>query len=96
VVSGDAITIDYTPQAGADVQSLLSSAPDVSIHVEGINEVDGKYSVFKGFKCKLGVAQNVGLIGEDFGTLTLSFSVQKDETIVTAGKSQYFELQQAT
>jgi len=96
VVSGDAITIDYTPQAGADVQSLLSSAPDVSIHVEGINEVDGKYSVFKGFKCKLGVAQNVGLIGEDFGTLTLSFSVQKDETITTGGKSQYFELQQAT
>jgi hypothetical protein len=69
--------------------------PDVSIHVEGINEVDGKYSVFKGFKCKLGVAQNVGLIGEDFGTLTLSFSVQKDETITTPGKSQYFEMQQA-
>jgi hypothetical protein len=36
------------------------------------------------------------LIGEDFGTLTLSFSVQKDETITTGGKSQYFELQQAT
>jgi hypothetical protein len=96
VSSGDAITVAYTPQAGADVQALITSAPDVSIHVEGVNEVDGKYTVFKGFKAKLGVAQNVGLIGDDFGTLQVSFSLQKDETIVTAGKSQYFEMQQAS
>lgn len=95
VSSGDAITIDYTPQASNDVQALISSAPDVSIHVEGVNEVDGKYTLFKGWKAKLGVAQNVSLIGEDFGTLTVSLTFQKDETIVTAGKSQYFEMQQA-
>lgn len=35
VSSGDAITIDYTPQASNDVQALISSAPDVSIHVPG-------------------------------------------------------------
>ena len=95
VVSGDAITISYTPQAGADVQSLINSAPDISIHVEGVNEVDGKNLIFKGYKAKLGVAQNVSLIGDDFGTLQVSLTFQKDETIVTAGKSQYFELQQA-
>jgi hypothetical protein len=96
VVSGDAITIAYTPLAGADVQALISSAPDVSLHVEGINEVDGKPLVFKGFKAKLGVAQNVGLIGDDFGTLQVSFSLQKDTTITASGKSQYFEMQQAS
>ncbi len=96
VASGDAITISYTPLAGADVQALINSAPDVSIHVEGVNEVDGKYTVFKGYKAKLGVAQNVSLIGDDFGTLPVSFTLQKDSSIVTAGKSQYFELQQAT
>ncbi len=96
VVSGDAITISYTPLVGADVQSLINSAPDISIHVEGVNEVDGKSLVFKGYKAKLGVAQNVSLIGDDFGTLQVSLTFQKDETIVTAGKSQYFELQQAT
>lgn len=95
VLSGDSITIDYTPLASSDVQALISSAPDVSIHIEGINEVDGKYTVGKFWKCKLGVAQNVGLIGDDFGTLTLTFAVQKDETIVTAGKSQYFALEAA-
>jgi hypothetical protein len=95
VLSGDAITIDYTPQASNDVQALISSAPDVSIHVEGVNEVDGKYTLFKGWKAKLGVAQNVSLIGDDFGTLAISVAFQKDETIVGAGKSQYFEMQQA-
>jgi hypothetical protein len=50
---------------------------------------------FKGYKCKLGVAQGVSLIGDDFGTLTVTFSLQKDETITTPGKSQYFEMQQA-
>jgi len=95
VSSGDSITIDYTPQLSNDVQALMSSAPDISIHVEGINEVDGKYTIFKGYKAKLGVAQNVSLIGDDFGTLTVSLTFQKDETIVTGGKSQYFEMQQA-
>ena len=95
VASGDAITISYTPLVGADVQSLINSAPDISIHVEGVNEVDGKSLIFKGYKAKLGVAQNVSLIGDDFGTLQVSLTFQKDETIVTAGKSQYFELQQA-
>jgi len=96
VVSGDAITIDYTPQVSADVQALLTSAPDISVHVEGINEVDGKYTVFKGYKAKIGAAQQVALIGEDFGTLAVSLTFQKDETIVTGGKSQYFELQTAS
>jgi len=96
VSSGDAITISYTPLSGADVQALINSAPDISIHVDGVNEVDGKRLVFKGYKAKLGVAQNVSLIGDDFGTLQASLTFQKDETIVTPGKSQYFELQQET
>lgn len=41
---------------------------------QGVNEVD-KYTLFKGWKAKLGVAQNVALIGEDFGTLTVSLTI---------------------
>ncbi|MBK6414065.1 hypothetical protein [Sphingopyxis sp.] len=95
ITPGDAITIDYTPQASASIQSLISTAPDVSIMVEGVNEVDGSYVVWRGYKCKLGVASGISLIGDDFATLTVSFAVQKDETIVTAGKSKYFEMQAA-
>mgnify|MGYP000851861744 FL=1 len=93
VANGDSITISYTPKAGGDVQSLLSSAPQVSVHVEGINQVDGKYFVGKLWKCKIGVAQNLPFIADDFATITISLTVEKDETIVTAGVSQYAQLQ---
>jgi len=96
VSSGDAITIDYTPVASTDVQALVNSAPNVSLYFDGVNEVDGKKYVGKIWLAKLGVAQNVEFIGDDFGTLSLSVTIQKDETIVTAGKSQYFEMQQVT
>lgn len=94
VVSGDTITIDYTPQAGDQVQALMTSAPQVSIFGEGVNEVDGKYTVFRIWKAKLGVAQGVSFIGDDFGTLALSVTIEKDET-VTGGKSQYYEIEAA-
>lgn len=93
VTSGDDITISYTPKLSHDVQALINSAPDISILFEGINEVDGKYTVGKIWKAKLGVAQGLGFITDDFGTLTMSLAIQKDETIVAAGKSQYFQLE---
>ncbi len=92
VANGDSITISYTPKAGGDVQALISSAPQLSIHVEGINQVDGKYFVGRIWKAKLGVASNVPFISDDFATLTVSLTVEKDETIVTAGVSQYAQL----
>lgn len=96
LVEGDAITIDYTPLASTDVQALVNSAPNVSVFFEGVNAVTGKYASVRQYKCKLGVAQNVGLIGDDFGTLQLSFTVEKDDTISGAGTSQFFAVQQAT
>jgi hypothetical protein len=97
VVSGDSVTIDYTPKASSDVQALVNSAPDVSILVEGINEIDGKYTTLKIWKAKLGVAQNIGFITDDFNTLTLSITIQKDETVSAAGgASQYFRLESQT
>jgi len=95
LVDGDAITIDYTPLAGDDIQSLITSAPNVSIFFEGINNVTGKPATLRIYKAKLGVAANIGLIGDDFGTLQLSFTVEKDETVAGVGTSKYFALQQA-
>lgn len=91
VADGDSVTIDYTPKAGNDVQAIISSAPEVSLHAEGINQVDGKYWSIKVWKAKLGVAQNVPFIGDDFATFQCSFTCQKDETRLTG--SQYFALQ---
>lgn len=95
LVTGDAITINYTPIAGKDIQALISSAPNVSIFFEGINAVTGLAASARMYKCKLGVAANVGMIGDDFGTLQVSFTVEKDETVAGVGTSKFFALQQA-
>lgn len=96
VTSGDAINIAYTPLASSTIQTLISSAPLVSIFFEGVNGVDGKYATNRIYKAKLGVAQNVGYISEDFNTLSLSFSVEKDTTVIGAGISQFLKLETAT
>ena len=96
VTTGDAITIDYTPLASSTIQTLISTAPLVSIFFEGVNGVDGKYATSRIYKAKLGVAQNVGYISEDFNTLSLSFSVEKDTTVTGAGISQFLKLETAT
>jgi hypothetical protein len=93
VVDGDSITIDYTPKAGADVQSLISAAPEVSIFFEGVNAVTGKTTTTRIFNAKLGVASNVGQIGDDFGTLSMTFTVNKDTTVVGAGLSQFIKME---
>jgi len=93
VISGDAITIDYTPLIGADVQSLISSAPNVSIFFEGVNAVTGKYTSVRMYKVKLGAAQNLGMIGEDFATLSINFTLEKDTSIVSGSK--FFAMEQA-
>lgn len=96
LIEGDSITIDYTPLASSDVQALINAAPNVSVFFEGVNAVTGKPASVRQYKCKLGVAANVGLIGDDFGTLAVTFTVEKDTTIIGAGLSQFFAIQQAT
>lgn len=91
VADGDSVTIDYTPKAGNDVQALTGSAPQVSLHAEGVNQVDGKYWIIQIWKAKLGVAQNLPFIADDFATFSVSFTCEKDET--RSSGSQYFALQ---
>ena len=95
LIEGADVTVDYTPVASTDVQTLIGSAPNVSVLFEGVNGVDGKPTTARMYRCKLGVAANVGMIGEEFGTLQLTFTVEKDATVPGVGKSHFFELQQA-
>lgn len=96
LVNGDEITIDYTPQGGASVQALISAAPNVSVFFAGINTVTGKPAATRLYKCKLGVAADVAQIGDDFGTLQVTLTVEKDATIVGAGLSQFLSMQEAS
>jgi hypothetical protein len=74
------------------VEALVEAAPLVAVKFDGINVVDGKAYVGKFFKCRLGAPANLGLIGEDFGTLTIQATMEADTKITTTGKSQYFTL----
>lgn len=96
VADGDPITIDYTPKASGDVQTLINTAPEVSMFFEGVNGVDGKTTTVRMYKAKLGVAQNVGMISEDFNTLSVSFTINKDTTVTGAGISQFLKLEVET
>lgn len=74
------------------VEALINSAPLVAVKFVGVNVVDGKDVTGKFFKVRLGAPQNLGLIGDDFGTLQITGNMEADTTITGAGKSQYFAL----
>lgn len=97
LTDGDEITIDYTPRAGYNVQALIKAAPLVSIVFEGINIVTGLPLVVRMYKARLGVAQQVGLIGDDFATFSVSFTLEKDndDPSIAANDSRWFELDAA-
>lgn len=96
VADGDAITVDYTPKATIDVNALIASAPLVSIFLRGFDAVSGEPHTMAIWKAKMGAPSQVDKIGDDFGTLALPFTIEQDTTIVGAGLSQYFLLQQAS
>ena len=96
LLDGDAITISYTPLASTSVEALVTAAPVVSIFFEGINTVDEKTTTVRLYKCRMGAASNLSLIGDDFGTLPTAFTVEKEDAIVGAGLSKFFNMQQAT
>ena len=74
------------------VEALINSAPLVAVKFVGVNVVDGKDVTGKFFKVRLGAPQNLGLIGDDFGTLQITGTMEADTTITGTGKSQYFSL----
>ncbi len=96
LTDGATIEIDYTPQAGADVQALINAAPNVSIMFVGVNTVNDQANSTRLYKCKVGVAADVSRIGDDFGTLQLTVAVEKEDSIVGAGLSKFMQVQEAS
>lgn len=75
------------------IEAMVESAPLVAIKFVGENLVDGKAMTGKFFKVRLGAPQGIDMISEDFATLALTGTMEADtDNIVTAGKSQYFQL----
>lgn len=92
VADGDSITFDYTPLAQYDIEALVASSPLVSIICNGQNTIDGKPAVDRIYKARLGAVKQLSRIGNgQFGALQIEFTVEKDPTITTSGKSQYYK-----
>lgn len=95
LVDDDDITFDYTPKASVDIEALVNSSPEVSLFGEGVNDFDGKLYTLRVWKAKVGIPANIGFVSETLGTLPMEVAIQKDETIVGVGSSQYFKLERA-
>jgi len=75
------------------IQGMINAAPVMAVKFEGENLVDGKDAKAHFFKVRLGAPQGADLIGEDFGTLQITGTIEADTAnITTAGLSQYFKL----
>jgi hypothetical protein len=91
---GDTVLITYA-KAGADVvQALLTSGKEYKMIFDGLNEArSGKKTRITVHRCKVGAAQNLSLIGDDYAALEVSGKCLKDTTKDGSTVSQYFKVE---
>ncbi|ACL71487.1 conserved hypothetical protein [Thioalkalivibrio sulfidiphilus HL-EbGr7] len=96
ILKGGAITdgeeLDVAYEHGAEdlVQALVRAGAEFEIHFEGLNEArSGKAVLVDIWRCRLGAAQNISLIGDEFAALELTGRLLADGSR-GAGESAYF------
>lgn len=94
---GEVWTVGYTKEVTEVVQALTNSSKEYRLYFDGLNEArSGKPFVVDAFRVKIGAAQNIDLIGDDYAGLELTGKVLKDASKTGAGISQYFKAQMVT
>lgn len=90
---GEPLEADYTAAAQDVVQALTTSGKEYEMVFEGLNEArSGKAVIVSAYRVRLGAAQNISLIGEDYAVLEITGKMLKDTTKTGAGVSQYFRV----
>lgn len=78
----------------ATIEALTSGAKIFKMEFEGVNEAaTGKTVTVTVHRAKIGAAQGLGFIGDDFGALEITGEVLIDTSIVGAGLSQFFKVE---
>ena len=78
----------------ATIEALTTGAQTFEMEFEGVNEAaTGKTVTVTVRRAKIGAAQGLGFIGDDFGALEITGEVLIDTSIVTAGLSQFFKIE---
>ena len=99
VVEGGGITdaanveITYQSLATDVVDALMNSGDENEIVFDGLNEAQsGAPVVVDVWRAKAGAADEVALIGDEYGALTLPYAVLLDTTKEATGESGYFRV----
>lgn len=93
LANGDDLLITYTKAAADVVEALVNSGKEYEMVFDGMNEArSGKATVVRVHRAKVGAAQNIALIGEDYAALEVSGKLLKDTTKNGTSVSQYFNV----
>ena len=88
------VDIDSNTPTKATIEALTTGAQTFEMVFEGLNEAaTGKTVTVTVHRAKIGAAQGLGFIGDDFGALEITGEVLIDTSIVTAGLSQFFKIE---
>lgn len=88
------VLIDYTHAAYSQVEALVQGGKNWAITFDGVNEADGdKPNIVDLHKVNLGSANEISLIGDALGQISLEGKLLKDSS-KGAGQSGYYTTQQ--
>ena len=93
-IAGEVWTGGYTKVAADAVQALTSSGKEYELVFDGLNEArSGKRTRITAYRVKVGAAQSIALIGEEYAALEVTGKLLKDTSKTGAGISQYFKVE---
>lgn len=92
ITDGQTILVDYSYPSYDTVEALINAGKEYRVFFAGLNEArSGKETIIDMYRVRLGVAQQIPLIGDDFAAYQVSGKLLKDTTKSGAGISQYFK-----
>jgi len=90
---GTEIEIDYKSEDTSIIEAITTSGGTYELFFAGMNEVrDGKKVNVRIFAVKVGAAQDLSFIGEDFAAIDVTGTALRKTGAVGAGKSAYFNV----
>jgi hypothetical protein len=91
---GAVVNAAYTKAAVDLVQAITQTGKEYEMLFDGLNEArSGKRVRIRVWRQKVGAAQELSLIGDEYAALELTGKLLKDSSITSAGLSQYFTVE---
>lgn len=91
LADADAVTVDYAHGIQAVIEALTTSANELELVFEGLNEADsGKPMIVDIWRVSQSVTKSLALLTGKFGALEVTGEVLEDPTKTGAGISRYY------